>query len=225
MYEMLEIALLVFGAFALLYPNSPFALAMLRERGPRRDHAVLLRSEIRESARGFAICAIACFAGTAAIHLATRTGAPRPNQGTPLDVAIVTCAGVGSWFAWHAARAWLSAALRTAARDEEILLARVALTDASDAAPPGTRFDARGVPIPAAPLARPADVEQLLGGRVAVLLLVLGVGTALGGAALIGWTLTNPDELQGIGVPAAMCAIGIALVALALRLDRIGARR
>jgi len=224
---MIETALLVFGAFALLYPKSPFTLAMLRQRGPRRDYAVLLRSEIRESARGFASYAIAAFVAAAAIHLAVRTGTPRPDaESTPLDVVLVTCAGVGTWFAWHAARAWLTAALRTGVHEEGILRARIACTsDTSGDAPPRNRFYARGVPIPAAPAARPADVEQLLGGRVAVSLLALGVAAALGGVAVIGWTLTHPDETGGIGEPAIVCAVGIALVALALRLDRARAHR
>jgi hypothetical protein len=223
----LEVALLAFGPFALRYPKSPFTLAMLRQRGPRRDHGVLLRSEIRESAKGFASCAIAACAGAAAIHLAVRSAGPRPDaENAPFYVALLTCAGVGTWFAWQAVRAWLAAALRSDAREDEILRARIARTsDAPAGAPLATRLGPRGILVPAAPAARPADVEQLLGGRVAVSVLVLGAAAALGGAAVIGWTLTHPGEMRGIGEPALVCAIGIALVALALRLDRVGSRR
>ncbi len=92
----LEVALLAFGAFALLYPKSPFTLALLRQRGPRRDHGVLLRSEIRESAKGFATYAIAAFAGAAVIHLAVRSAGPRPDaENAPFYVALLTCAGRG----------------------------------------------------------------------------------------------------------------------------------
>ncbi len=226
MQELLEVALLAFGAFALLYPKSPFTLAMLRQRGPRQDYALLLRSEIRESARGFATYAIAAFVGAAAIHLAVRTGALGPNAEYTFDVALFTCAGVGTWLAWQSARAWLTAARRTNAYEDAILRARVErMSDAPAGAPLGTWLGARGIPIPAAPDAQPADVEQLLGGRVAVSLLALGVAAALGGAAVIGWTLSQPAETRGIREPAIVCAVGIALVALALRLDRVGARR
>jgi hypothetical protein len=222
----IELALLAFGAFALLYPKSPFTLAILRQRGPRRDHALLLRSEIRESARGFASYAIAVFAGAAAIHLAVGAATPRPDaESTPFYVALVTCAGVGTWLAWHAARAWLAAAFRSDAREEEILRARIARTQNVTAdAPLGAQIGPRGILIPGAPAAEPADVEQLLGARVAVLLLALGAAAVLAGAAVIGWTFTQRDASRGIAEPATVCAIGVALVALALRLNRVGPR-
>src|SRR5262245_36454080 len=116
--HLLDIALLAFCVFALLHPKSPFTLAMLRQRGPRRDYAVLLRSEIRQSSSGFASYALAAFIVAAAIYLAVRNDAPQPNAANVPLVVLVTCAGVGTWFAWQSVLAWLTAALRSDARDQ-----------------------------------------------------------------------------------------------------------
>jgi hypothetical protein len=226
MHGLLDVALLVFGTIALLYPKSPFTLAMLRHRGPRRDYTVLLRIEIRESAKGFATYAIASWISAAAIHLATRTGAPPPSEGNAALVAIVTCASVGTWFAWQSARAWLTAAFRTSASEDAILHARFACSSAASAdVPPGISFDARRIPIPAAPATTVPDVERLLGGRVAVALLALGIAAVLGGAAVISWMLSQAEPMRAIAAPAVVSAVGIAVVALALRVDRVAPRR
>jgi hypothetical protein len=224
---LVEAAVVAFGAFALLFPRSPFTIAMLRERGPRRDHSVLLRGEIRESARGFATFAIAAAVATACVLVVTDLATPRRDEEKlPYYFAVLFCGLLSAYFAWQALRAWVIAAVRSDAREAELVRKRLGDEAPRELDGPALRhwLAGRGAQLAPAPPPKGRSVDDILGFPVATHLLVVGLFLALGGAGVVIWTLHSGDVREGIASPIIAASLGAALVALAVRLDRAGGR-
>lgn len=220
---LLHLAVVAFGAFALLAPRSPVTLALLRARGPRLEHEHLLRSEIRESALGFFSLALSAFVAMEVARWLLGTSGARPDgEQVPELVVVALLAGLTLYFAacslWLCIVAWR----RPGEREDAILRARIPLE-----APPELSGSAlvswvamRGEQ-PEPPPDR--SLEEILGVDVASVLLVLGVSALLGGAGAVAWAWSHgaaiPWTLLGLS------GLGAATIALALRVDRARERR
>ncbi|HEU4429740.1 MAG TPA: hypothetical protein VFT98_13345, partial [Myxococcota bacterium] len=198
LFHLLELAVIAFGVFALLYPRSPLTLAMLRHHGPRLDFSRLLRNEIRESARGFASLALLTLTVMAAALIATEAAAPRTDaEKTPYYVCVLGLACLAGYFSFHSVRAFVAAWLRSARREDALLRERIPVAVAQELAGESlaTWMAANGLKQLTAPPPPPPDLQRITGVQPELALLCLGGALLLGGVGIVYWQLVVEERI------------------------------